>query len=128
MRWRRMKSPRLSVVVAEDVADLRQLIALWLEEAGHEVTAVATGREVVRLFGERPFDMLVSDILMPDGDGWDAIAEVHRLRPKTRILAISGGSREIPAAACLRVARGAGAISVLKKPFSRVEFLAAMGK
>lgn len=121
-----MTSPRLSILVAEDMPDLRELIALWLREAGHDVTTANTGKEIVRLFQERAFDLLVSDILMPDGDGWDAIAEVHRLRPETRIIAISGGSREIPASACLRVARGAGAIAVLKKPFTRVDFLAAV--
>jgi CheY-like chemotaxis protein len=65
---------------------------------------------------------------MPDGDGWDAIAEVHRLHPATRILAISGGAREMPASAVLRVARGAGAVGLLAKPFSRPDFLAAVSR
>jgi CheY-like chemotaxis protein len=120
--------PVVSVLVADDARDLQALIAGWLEEAGHQVTAAFTGREIGELVQQRPFDVVVTDILMPDGDGWDAIAEVLRLRPTTRIIAMSGGSREMPANAVLRVARGAGAIEVLKKPFTRVEFMAALGR
>ena len=118
----------LAVLVADDARDLQELIARWLTEAGHRVTAASNGREIVRLVREQPFDLLVTDIIMPDGDGWDAIAEVHRLRPQTRILAMSGGAREMPASAVLRVAQGAGAIGVLKKPFSRVDLLEAVAR
>lgn len=118
----------LTVLLADDARDLQALIARWLEEAGHTVTRASNGREIVELAQQRTFDLLVTDILMPDGDGWDAIAEVRRLRPETRILAISGGAREMPAKAVLRVARGAGAIGFLEKPFSRPELLAAISR
>lgn len=120
------KNQPLEILVAEDTANLQALITAWLEEAGHAVTRVSGGRELVQRVQEKPFDLIISDILMPDGDGWDAIAEVHRLRPETRILAISGGAREMPASAVLRVARGAGAIGMLEKPFSRPAFLDAV--
>jgi CheY-like chemotaxis protein len=122
------RNAALSVLVADDARDLQQLIANWLTEAGHTVSVAANGREIVQLIRAQPFDLLVTDIIMPDGDGWDAIAEVHRLRPQTRILAISGGAREMPASAVLRVAQGAGAIGVLKKPFSRVDLLEAIAR
>jgi CheY-like chemotaxis protein len=121
-------SPPLAIVVAEDTADLQALITGWLEEAGHSVARASGGRELVQLVQARPFDLIVTDILMPDGDGWDAIAEVHRIRPEVRILAISGGAREMPASAVLRVARGAGAIGMLEKPFSRPDLLAAVAR
>lgn len=121
-------SQRLTVLVADDVRDLQELIALWLVEAGHVVTTASNGREVIQLVQAQPFDLLITDILMPDVDGWDAIASVHRLRPEMRILAISGGSREMPASAVLRVAQGAGAIGLLKKPFSRVDLLEAVAR
>ena len=120
--------PSLSILVADDTVDLQALICRWLEEAGHAVKSASNGREIVRWVQQQPFDLLVTDILMPDGDGWDAIAEVHRLRPEMRILAISGGAPQMPASAVLRVARGAGAIGWLEKPFTRPDFLAAISR
>jgi CheY-like chemotaxis protein len=119
---------RWSVLLADDAQDLQALIAMWLEEAGHHVTRVSTGQEVVQHAAQRDFDLLVTDILMPDGDGWDAIAVVQRSRPQMRILAISGGAREMPANKVLRAARAAGAIASLEKPFSRPDFLEAVAR
>jgi two-component system cell cycle response regulator CpdR len=113
----------LEVLVADDTPQLQALITNWLEDVGHTVTGASNGREIVELVKGRSFDLLVTDILMPGGDGWDAIAEVHRMQPKTRILAISGGALEMPASAVLRVAQRAGAFGFLAKPFSRPEFL-----
>jgi CheY-like chemotaxis protein len=123
-----MKMKPLAVLVADDARDLQALIGLWLQEAGHTVVWASNGREVVQRVREQAFDLVVTDILMPDGDGWDAIAEVHRLRPETRVLAISGGAREMPASAVLRVAQGAGAIGMLEKPFTRPDFMDAVAR
>jgi CheY-like chemotaxis protein len=120
------QAQRLSILLADDTADIQALITSWLEDAGHSVVCASSGRQVIELLPHDHFDLLVTDILMPDGDGWEAIAEAHRLWPEIRILAISGGAREMPASAVLRVARGAGAISVLAKPFSRPDFIAAL--
>ena len=120
--------PPLSILVADDTIDLQALITTWLREAGHQVTDASTGREIIELVTTRHFDLLVTDILMPDGDGWDAIATVHRMRPDMRSLAISGGTREMPAHAVLRIAQRAGAIGLLPKPFSRPDFLNAVAR
>lgn len=118
----------LSILLADDAADLQALMQMWLEEAGHAVVRASGGREIVPLMERAHVDLVITDILMRDGDGWDAIAEVHQRWPHMRILAISGGAREMPASAVLRVARGAGAIGLLAKPFSRPEFLAAIAR
>ena len=122
-------APRsLDVVVADDVKEITELVAAWLEEVGHSVTHAANGREVIQLLKDKPFDLLITDIVMPEGDGWDAVLAVNRLRPATRILAISGGGRHMPADACLRVAKGVGADGILKKPFRRAELMQAIEK
>ncbi len=120
------KTEPLAILVADDTPDLQALITMWLEDAGHHVTRAANGREILAHARGEEFDLLVTDILMPDGDGWEAIAGVHQLHPALPVLAISGGTREMPASAVLRVARGAGAIGWLEKPFSRLEFYGAI--
>jgi CheY-like chemotaxis protein len=122
------RAARRSVLLAEDLLDLQALIAMWLTEAGYDVTSVSTGGEVVQLSAQREFDLLVTDILMPGGDGWDAIAAVQQSRPQLRILAMSGGGRVTPASTALRAARAAGAIASIEKPFTRPDFLDAVGR
>jgi CheY-like chemotaxis protein len=115
-----------SILVADDTHELKTLITGWLQEAGHTTIGASNGRQIIQLVQQQAFDLLVTDILMPDGDGWEAIAEVQRLQPAMRILAISGGARQLPAGAVLRVAQRAGALGYLAKPFSRPEFLDAV--
>ncbi len=119
---------RLEIVVADDVVEIVELMSHWLQAEGHTVTRAASGREIIELLQQRAYDLLVTDIVMPGTDGWDAILAVSRLRPETRILAISGGAKKMPVDACLRVAKGVGADHVLKKPFRQAEFLAAVAK
>jgi CheY-like chemotaxis protein len=114
--------------VAEDTLALQALIAFWLEEAGHVVTRATNGSEILQLMRTQTFDLLVTDILMPGVDGWEAIEAVRRLYPQTRTLAISGGTREMPSKAVLRVALHAGALGFMAKPFSRVEFLEVVAR
>ena len=118
----------LKIVVADDVHEIQQLVALWLEQAGHSVTRVSTGGEVIQVVRDRPVDLVVTDLVMPGGDGLDAILAVNRIRPSTRILAISGGGPNMPADAGLRVAKGVGADGILLKPFDQQKLLAAVQK
>jgi CheY-like chemotaxis protein len=116
------------VLVADDVAEITELVGHWLESEGHRVTRASSGREVIEWVQKRAFDIVITDIVMPDGDGWDAILAVGRQRPETRIIAISGGGNLMPVEACLRVAKGVGADVVLKKPFGKSDFLAAFNR
>lgn len=117
---------RLSIVVADDVYEIRSLVAEWLGEVGHDVTGVPSGRELIELVRDRSVDLVIVDLVMPGIDGLDAILAVNRLRPSTRILAISGGGRGLPTEAGLRLAKGVGADAVLTKPFRRKQLVAAV--
>src|SRR5436309_2691834 len=62
----------VTTLLADDTPDLQALLSTWLEEAGHTVTRASNGHEVVALVRQQSFDLVVTDILMPGGDGWDA--------------------------------------------------------
>lgn len=117
----------LAVLVADDVIEIQQLVQQWLRDLGCLVMCVATGREASRLLRTQHVDIVITDVLMPDGDGLEVIAELRRMRSSARILAISGGGSHLHASDCLKFAKGLGAHGLLMKPFNRRQLLDALG-
>lgn len=115
-----------SILVVDDEEDIRQLLLLWLTEAGHKVQTAVSARDAAQLAEKNVFDLVVTDVLMPDGDGLELISALKTALPSARILAISGGGRYIERDNCLRIARGWGAHAALMKPFGREALFAAI--
>lgn len=111
-------SATLSILVTDDEESIRDLIQHWLTRAGHRVTCAASGDEARRHLRGGRFDLVITDIVMPDGDGFELVASVKSLQPHARILAISGGGKYIQGADCLKMARGLGADGIVIKPFN----------
>jgi len=116
----------LSVLVADDEDGIRLLLEQWLKPLGHTVTCVSSGTEAIKRFTGERFDLVVTDILMPDGDGVKLIEALKKIQPAAHILAISGGGRHVAGNDCLKIARGLGADVAILKPFKRDQFLAAV--
>lgn len=114
-----------TVLVADDVPEIRELVRQWLTDAGHAVLTVGTGREALHVLRSQPVDVVVTDVLMPDGDGLEVMAEMKRMKSVARILAVSGGGDLLRADDCLKIAHGLGAHGVLTKPFVRADFMTA---
>jgi signal transduction histidine kinase len=121
--------PRLdstNVLIVDDEPDGRQLMVRILEGRGARVTAVAGGAEALQLLQSRPFDILVSDIGMPDLDGYE-------LMRRARLLD-SGRPGPIPAIAVTAYARAedrqrsllAGYQMHLAKPIEARELVAGI--
>jgi PAS domain S-box-containing protein len=114
------RSASLRVLLVEDNTDTLGLLALVLRARGHEVTAAARLSEALRAAAERPFDLLISDIELPDGSGLDLMRRLHRRG--LRALAMSGyGSEED-----VRMSLEAGFAEHLTKPVDLARLLAAV--
>lgn len=107
----------LNILVADDEAGICNLLEHWLTSAGHKVQSVEGGQQAMRLLNQEAFDLVITDVVMPDGDGFELIPAIRKAQPETRILAISGGGRYIPGSDCLSLARGLGAHATVIKPF-----------
>ncbi len=99
----------IRVLVAEDDEDARGLISKVLEIQGATVTALSSARGVLDALLEKPFDVLISDIEMPDTDGYQLIRELRRRSPQ------QGGS--VPAAALTAYARTEDRMRALRAGF-----------
>jgi two-component system, chemotaxis family, CheB/CheR fusion protein len=74
----------LNILVVEDQEDMLELIATILEQAGAEVTAVSSAVAALETLQAQPYayDLLLSDLVMPQTDGWSLIRQVRALTPE----------------------------------------------
>lgn len=120
------------VLVIDDDPLIRQTIRFALEEAGFCVDEAESGVDGCRAAADGDFDLMITDILMPDKDGIETIIEVKRTRPDLQILAMSGGGK-IDGGEFLNLARRLGVNDTISKPFqigallAKVERLCADG-
>jgi len=80
-----MKNKRILIV--EDEKVVRDFLMLQLSKWGYKVTEAEDGVQAILKLGKDNFDLIISDIMMPDKDGWELIKEV-RLSPKTKNIPI----------------------------------------
>ncbi len=110
------------VLVMDDEEELRRVLARALTGAGHEALQAANGADGLREVKAHPVDLVVTDLVMPEMDGLEFMRELGRLRPGTRVIAISGGG-VWDKGSLLAVAGMLGAVKTLSKPFELDEFL-----
>lgn len=122
----RATTPRLAIAFADDVAEICDLVRGWLVADGHDVSCFPNGRALAERCREKVFDLVITDVMMPDGDGFEVIANLKTTQPNTRVIAVSGGGITMHTKDCLRVAHRLGAVAVLAKPFNRAEFMAVV--
>lgn len=118
----------LSILVVDDVEQFAELLARSLRHNGHTVSCAGNGRAAAELLAKQNFDLIVTDIVMPSGDGLELIEDVKRVQPKAKILAMSGGGSLYSANACLEAAVQSGTDAALQKPFSPQALLETIAK
>jgi DNA-binding response OmpR family regulator len=105
-----------SILVVDDEGPICTLVQIALEQAGYQVEAVEDGFKASRKLRGQNYDLLITDLLMPDRDGLELIREARRDYPGMRIIAMSGGGK-VGREHYLKIAKGMGADATLAKPF-----------
>ena len=109
-----------TILVAEDQADIRELLALNLRGSGYEVLAVADGPAALAAQIEAPRDLLILDLMMPGLDGLEVCKALRARASSTPILMLTAKATELDRVLGLEL----GADDYLTKPFSLAELLA----
>lgn len=104
------------IILVEDDGDQRQALKLALELAGYTVREASNGRVALALLNERVPLYLITDIFMPETDGFELIETVRERSPQTKIIVISGGGR-FANLDYLATAELIGVDATLQKPF-----------
>ena len=113
------------VLVADDDELIREIVHRTLTAAGHEVVEASDGRSCEEQIERRLPDLVIIDIVMPEKEGIEVIADIRGRHPKLKILAISGGGRA-SGDDFLALAKRFGANATLVKPFGVQELLRAV--
>lgn len=102
----------IRILLAEDDDAMRTYLTRALENAGYEVVSVYRGTAAVPLLETQNFDLLLSDIVMPEMDGIELAQLCADIAPRTRVMFITGF-----AAVSMRASREVPRTKVLSKPF-----------
>jgi len=111
------------ILVIDDSPSALEAVATMLVGAGYEVCACGSGKRAQQMVVHGAFDLILTDIFMPEEDGLEVIRKARQLRPFLPIVAMSGVSGTLD---MLPVAKQLGARQLLRKPFSNADLLAVV--
>ncbi|MEZ6194110.1 MAG: response regulator [Planctomycetota bacterium] len=110
------------ILIIDDEPEIRSLLDRMLVPEGFDVVSAAEGRAGLTLFQQSAFDLVITDIIMPEQEGIETIIGLKRHDRSVPIVAISGGGRVSPED-YLQTAEDLGVAATLRKPFSRADLL-----
>jgi len=115
------------ILVIDDMNGVRRAISSMLQRGGHKVTTANTGKEGLDVLKQRPFDLVITDILMPEVDGIEVLAFISAMTKRVPVIAMSGGGAGVSADAALRGADFM-ADAFIEKPFEKSDLLSIVDK
>ncbi|MCR9279625.1 MAG: response regulator [Pseudomonadaceae bacterium] len=114
-----------TILLIDDDEQVLNVLGEMLRLEGHEVYTAENGMIALAILSREAFDLVITDLIMPEKEGLETIADIRREFGALPIIAISGGGRGGPMN-YLETARYIGADKALKKPFQRRELIAAV--
>lgn len=115
----------MRVLIVDDDEQIRALLQEVMAWAGFDVAVAENGRVAMRLQGQQPADLVITDLIMPEQEGLETITSLKKSYKGIKIIAISGGGRIGPEA-YLPAALELGADRIFSKPFDVQEIVAAV--
>jgi DNA-binding NtrC family response regulator len=119
-----MAAEKKTILVVDDETSVRHMLRLVLEGAGYQVTEAACGTEALRLLQDEPFDIILSDIRMPELDGLGLLQQVKKLGIDGMVIMMSAYGSIDTAVECLKK----GAYDYISKPFKPDEVILTLRK
>jgi two-component system response regulator PilR (NtrC family) len=101
------------ILIVDDERSMREFLGIYLRREGYRIEAAAGGGEAIASIKARAFDVIITDLRMPDVDGLTILAEAKRIRPDTEVIVVTAFSTTETAIAAMK----AGAHDYLTKPF-----------
>jgi two-component system response regulator PilR (NtrC family) len=101
------------ILIVDDERSMREFLGIYLRREGYRIEAASGGSEAIASIKARAFDVIITDLRMPDVDGLTILAEAKRIRPDAEVIVVTAFSTTETAIAAMK----AGAHDYLTKPF-----------
>ncbi len=115
------------IMIIDDDQWVRVILRHFLEIAGHTVAEAQDGNAGLELVRKRLPDLIITDIKMPEKDGWETIAGLSKEFPELKVIAMSGGA-EFQTRFNLTLGERLGAHRIFTKPIHREKLLAVVSE
>jgi DNA-binding NtrC family response regulator len=116
---------RSKILIIDDEQDMLERLRQELESNGNTVKCAPNARIGMNLYRSEPFDLVITELIMPERDGLEVIMDLRKLKPSVKIIAISGGGNT-GMYHVLSMAEKLGAQRSLIKPFTPNQLLATV--
>ena len=104
-----------TILIIDDDAQLNLMLKSALELKGYTVDTACNGKKAKSLYQKNTYDVIITDIIMPEGDGFEVVLDLRRMGMSDRTIAISGGGRT-SAEAYLATAQHFDVAAIFSKP------------
>src|SRR5258707_933303 len=88
------QAPGRRILLADDSPQIRECLAILLNDAGHETIQAANGREALEELERQPFDLLMLDLNMPGVDGWATLEQLAARHPQLPVIVITAQANQ----------------------------------
>jgi PAS domain S-box-containing protein len=119
---RQSKQTTGRILLIDDESEIRKLFIQKLAGRGYEIIEACNGKEGLKLYHENRPDLVITDLVMPEKEGFETITELKREFQNVKIIAISGGGRNAPDA-YLQLAKNLGVDRTFTKPVDWPELI-----
>ncbi|NTU54550.1 MAG: response regulator [Chlorobiaceae bacterium] len=112
----------MRILLVDDEKAILDLMALSLKKRGHSVVTALNGLQGCALLADQVFDLMITDLIMPEMSGMSLIQHVTIHYPDMKVIAVTGGGK-VHSEDYLLQALAAGAQAIIRKPFTISGFL-----
>ena len=115
-----------SILVVDDVVSTTKIVEQLLTVKGHQVVCAVNGKDALKIVESQPIDLIITDIVMPEMDGYELIRELRKRPSPPKIIAMSGGSDKRDGEDLLHVAKLMRVDRIMPKPLDSAVINAAV--
>ncbi len=111
------------ILILEDDEQFREFLQTILTDDGYQVDTVADGRQGLAAVANNHFDMVITDIFMPEIDGLQFLLKMRKKHPDITVIGMSGGGARMHPDEVLTMSKEFGAKITINKPFTKNDLL-----